>query len=67
MINTGFKPAEIIQNDDEVMMISKNGIIIRFTAEDISSMGRATKGVRLMNMSNDDEVVSITIIKADEE
>lgn len=59
--------AEIIQNDDEVMMISKNGIIIRFTAEDISSMGRATKGVRLMNMSNDDEVVSITIIKADEE
>ena len=59
--------AEIIQNDDEVMMISKNGIIIRFTAEDISSMGRATKGVRLMNMGNDDEVVSITIIKPDEE
>jgi len=60
--------AEILNNDDEVMMISKNGIIIRFAAQDISSMGRATKGVRLMNMSNDDEVVSITVIKnADEE
>lgn len=59
--------ASIISDDDEVMMISKNGIIIRFAAQDISSMGRATKGVRLMNMTNDDQVVSITVIKGNEE
>lgn len=59
--------AEILNNDDEVMMISKNGIIIRFAAQDISSMGRATKGVRLMNMGSDDEVVSITVIKNTED
>ena len=59
--------ATIINGEDEVMMISKNGIIIRFSADDISSMGRATKGVRLMNMGSDDEVVSITGIKGSDE
>ncbi len=59
--------SDIISNNDEVMMISKNGIIIRFSAEDISSMGRATKGVRLMNMTKDDEVVSMTVIKSTDE
>lgn len=57
----------ILADDDEVMMISKKGIIIRFAADDISSMGRATKGVRLMNMTEDDEVVSITSIITTEE
>ena len=57
----------ILADDDEVMMISKKGIIIRFAADDISSMGRATKGVRLMNMTDDDEVVSITSIITTEE
>ena len=55
--------AAIMKDDEEVMMISKNGIIIRICTEEVSSMGRATKGVRLMNMGSDDEVVSITGIK----
>ncbi len=59
--------ASIINEQDEVMMISKNGIIIRFAGDDISSMGRTTKGVRLMNCGNKDAVVSMTPIKHSED
>ncbi|MDP6642383.1 MAG: DNA gyrase subunit A [Candidatus Nanoarchaeia archaeon] len=47
-----------IKNDDEVMLISKQGIVIRIPAKDISKVGRNTKGVRLMRLK-DDKVISI--------
>ncbi len=47
-----------IKDEDEVMLISKQGIVIRIPAKDISKVGRNTKGVRLMRM-NDDKVISI--------
>ena len=43
---------------DELILISKKGIIIRMKAKDISTIGRATQGVRLMKLSEGDEVVS---------
>src|SRR6056297_2939881 len=51
---------EIVSSDDEVMIITHEGIIIRTGVEDISTMGRATKGVRVMKMSSGDRVVSTT-------
>ncbi|MGM5482754.1 MAG: DNA gyrase subunit A [Nanobdellota archaeon] len=47
-----------VSNDDEVMFISRKGIMIRTTIEGISVIGRNTQGVRLMKISKDDNVVA---------
>nr|WP_300002733.1 DNA gyrase subunit A [Tissierella sp.] len=50
--------AKVIKNEDEIMMISLNGTIIRLKADEISTMGRNTQGVTLMKMK-DDRVVAV--------
>lgn len=50
--------AKVIDDNDEIMMISFNGTIIRLRSEDISVMGRNTQGVTLMKMK-DDKVVAV--------
>ena len=47
-----------VTENDDVIFISKNGIIIRVPAEDISVIGRNTQGVRLMKLEANDKVVS---------
>lgn len=51
--------AKVVDKDDEVMIISFFGTIIRLKVSDISTMGRNTQGVRLMKMGKDDRVVSV--------
>ncbi len=46
-----------VTDDDEIMLISQNGIIIRTPVRNISAIGRATQGVRLMKMGQDDRLV----------
>jgi len=48
-----------VNDDDEVMIISNAGKLIRMRAGDISLLGRATQGVKLMNLSADEHVVSV--------
>jgi DNA gyrase subunit A len=50
--------AKVINENDEIMMISYNGTIIRLNTNDISIMGRSTQGVTLMKM-DDDKVVAV--------
>ncbi|EFI41681.1 MULTISPECIES: DNA gyrase subunit A [Peptoniphilus] len=50
--------AKIIDKNDEIMMITSEGIIIRIETEGISVMGRSTSGVKLMNIK-DSEVVAV--------
>jgi DNA gyrase subunit A len=50
--------AKVIHENDEIMMISHNGTIIRLNTNDISIMGRSTQGVTLMKMY-DDKVVAV--------
>lgn len=50
--------AKVVSENDEVMMISQGGIIIRLNTNDISIMGRTTQGVTLMK-TNDDRVVAV--------
>lgn len=50
--------AKVIKNEDEIMMISLNGTIIRLKADEISTMGRNTQGVTLMKMK-EDRVVAV--------
>jgi DNA gyrase subunit A len=45
-------------NDDEIILISEKGLIIRMKATDVRMIGRATQGVRLMRLEEGDRVVS---------
>ena len=59
--------AKAVNRDNEIMMISTEGILIQMSCEDISVLGRVTSGVKLMNLDADKEskVASITKVKAD--
>jgi DNA gyrase subunit A len=48
-----------VNDDDQVMLISQQGMILRMKAGDIRSIGRATQGVRLIEMEEGDMVVSV--------
>ncbi len=50
--------AKVLDKSDEIMIITVSGIIIRIGCEGISTMGRHTTGVKLMNIK-DSEVVSV--------
>ncbi|MDP7116401.1 MAG: DNA gyrase subunit A, partial [Candidatus Woesearchaeota archaeon] len=55
-----------VTDNDQVIMISKNGIIIRTPVKDISEIGRATQGVKVMNLGSDDKVIAAAkIVKED--
>lgn len=55
-----------VQETEGLMVISKNGIIIRTSIGGISSIGRATQGVRVMRLEENDEVMSATVIAPEE-
>ena len=56
-----------ITNDDDVMLITSKGIVIRIAVSGISVMGRATQGVMLMRATNGEKVVSIAISAHEDE
>ncbi|MBU5294697.1 DNA gyrase subunit A [Anaerosalibacter bizertensis] len=51
--------AKVVDKDDEIMMISNCGTIIRLNVKEISEMGRNTQGVTLMKVNEKDEVVAV--------
>ena len=53
-------------DDDNLMIITKNGITIRLNVSDIRVMGRATQGVRLINLRSD-EIAAVARVPASEE
>jgi DNA gyrase subunit A len=57
-----------VHDDDEVMLISQQGKILRMRAGDTRAIGRATQGVRLIEMEEGDQVVSVAkLAEKDEE
>ncbi len=54
-----------VREDDEVMMITAKGQIQRIAVSDIRVMGRNTQGVRLMNLDDDDTLVTVKRIPRD--
>lgn len=48
-----------VNDEDEIVMITSSGKLIRTIARNISLLGRNTQGVRLMNVSHEDKIVSI--------
>ena len=53
---TGIK---VVREDDDIMLISLEGIMIRLSVKDISRLGRSTQGVRLMRLGENDRVVAL--------
>ena len=56
----------IVNGDEDVMLITDTGTIIRLKVAEISILGRSTQGVTLMR-TNDGKVVSITTLEPEEE
>jgi DNA gyrase subunit A len=56
-----------VHDDDQVMIISQQGKILRMVARDARAIGRATQGVRLIEMEEGDEVVAIARLAEKEE
>lgn len=59
----GFKT---INNDCDLMIITKNGVIIRLDVNNVSLMGRVTQGVKLINLKDNNLVTSISLIAKEE-
>ncbi|MBW3468481.1 DNA gyrase subunit A [Arthrospiribacter ruber] len=57
---------EVVDSDD-LMIINKSGITIRTPVADLRVMGRATQGVRLIKLSENDQISSVEKIEKDEE
>lgn len=58
--------AKAVNDGNEVMMITNEGIVIRMFVDDISVLGRVTLGVKLMNTSKNDDIVVASITKVKE-
>ena len=58
-----------VRDDEQLMIITRNGVINRQRVEEIRTIGRATQGVKLMNLDEGDEVVDVArvVIEDDEE
>ncbi len=58
---------KIVNEGEEVMMITAEGIIIRIEVKDISSMGRSTQGVTLMKLDQNDSIVALAKVVTKDE
>jgi DNA gyrase subunit A len=56
-----------VQDGDELLLITQQGMILRMQANDVRSIGRATQGVRLIDIEGEDKVVSIARLVEKEE
>ncbi|KAF5271779.1 hypothetical protein FQR65_LT17586 [Abscondita terminalis] len=56
-----------VTDSEDLMIINKSGIVIRIGVADLRVMGRATQGVRLINLKDNDEIASITKVEREED
>lgn len=58
--------ATLVSDDDELMLINSDGVIIRIKADEVSTSGRTTQGVKIMRLDDDKQIVSFAKV-VDEE
>jgi DNA gyrase subunit A len=54
-------------DSDDLLIINESGILIRIRISDIRVMGRATQGVKLINLRNNDIIAAVAVVPEDEE
>ncbi len=58
---------KVVKEDEDLMIITASGTIIRMSIAGISTMGRYTQGVKLINIRDDDEVATVAKVEKNEE
>jgi len=56
-----------VSDEDDLMIINKSGIAIRMSVADLRVMGRATQGVRLINLKDSDSIAAVAKVMPDDE
>jgi DNA gyrase subunit A len=56
-----------VTDSDDLMIINRSGIAIRMSVEDLRVMGRATQGVKLINIKGDDSIAAVAKVMKDED
>lgn len=56
-----------VTDSDDLMIINKSGIAIRMSVEDLRVMGRATQGVKLINIKGNDSIAAVAKVMKDDE
>jgi DNA gyrase subunit A len=55
-----------VTDADDLMIINKSGLTIRMAVEDLRVMGRATQGVKLINIKGNDSIAAVTKVMKDD-
>lgn len=58
---------KVVQDDEDLMIMTSSGTMIRTSMDGISTMGRNTQGVKLINIRDDDSVATVTRVARSEE
>jgi len=56
-----------VSDEDDLMIINKSGIAIRLEVTNLRTMGRATQGVKLINLKNNDSIAAVAKVMKDED
>jgi DNA gyrase subunit A len=56
-----------VTDDNDLMIINKSGITIRMAASDIKVAGRATQGVKLINIRENDSIAAVCVVSKSED
>ena len=58
--------ARVVQKDDDLTIMTSNGVVIRLKVKDVKQSGRATRGVHLIKPQDGDSVASVARISAED-
>lgn len=56
-----------VNGDEDAMIVTSDGIMIRISLKDVSLYKRATQGVRMINVNDDAQVTRLTLVRPEEE
>ncbi len=56
-----------VNDDEDIMIINKSGIMIRMAVSNLRVMGRATQGVRLIKLNDEDEIAAVTKVESEKD
>ncbi len=57
---------KIVSENEDLMIVTNNGIVIRIASDQVSSTGRVAQGVKLINLKSDQKVATIALISKEE-
>jgi DNA gyrase subunit A len=58
---------KVVTDEDDLMIINKSGIAIRMHVADLRTQGRATQGVKLINLKGKDQIAAVAKVESDDE